>query len=258
MTADGTVLEVNGIGKKYQGVVALEDVSFTVPSAHLLGVLGPNGAGKSTLFHIIAGHLRQDAGQVRFRGRRLDGLAPHARARLGLGIVFQRPALFANMTVAENVSVGYFSHTRTSLLEAGLRLPRHFIEERRVQAQTAALLREVDLSAYAEARVEALPGGLQRLVAVARSLALGPDLLMLDEPASGLTGGERDALMALIARIRQRGITTLLIEHDVGFVSALADSLIVLDRGRLIAQGSPDVVLSDPQVKDAYLGLPVG
>jgi branched-chain amino acid transport system ATP-binding protein len=252
---EGALLAVTGLRKAYGSLVAVDDVSLDVPAGRVVGVLGPNGAGKSTLFHLIAGHLRQDAGSVTLGGRAIDGLPAFARARLGIGIVFQAARLFEGMTVAENVATGRFLATGTGIVAAGLRLPRHVREERQVWADTAALLARVGLADHAGALPAGMPFGLQRRVAVARALAMGPRVLLLDEPAAGLTGGERDDLRRLLADLRDDGLTMLLVEHDVGFVAGLADRLVVLDQGRTIAAGAPDAVLADPRVIEAYSGL---
>lgn len=255
MSERQALLEVDALRKSFAGVVAVDDVSLTVRAGTLLGVLGPNGAGKSTLFHMITGHLHPDRGHVRLDGREIVSLRPYRRARLGVGLVFQMPHLFAGMSVFENVMAGQFLRERCTMLESALRLPRHWRAEAAMRDATDALLERLGLRAFADADVTSLPFGLQRRVAVAQALGVGTRLLLLDEPAAGLTGGERGELRTIVARLRDDGLTILLIEHDVGFVSAIADALVVLDRGAVIASGDVASVLASPAVIEAYSGV---
>jgi branched-chain amino acid transport system ATP-binding protein len=247
-------LEVRGISKRFGGVTALDRVSFRVAPGRLVGVLGPNGAGKSTLFHIICGYIPQDEGTVLYRGRVLDGLPLHRRVQMGIGIVFQRSRIFRGMTVLENVAAGFHTVTKAGVVDVLLRLPRHQRELRWAQAEAWRLLEQFGLTAVAHAPAEEVPFGVQRMVVLARALAGQPRLLLLDEPASGLNPEERQALAGLLKGIRQRGLTVLLIEHDVEFVVGLADSAIVLDYGRMLAQGDPQKVLRERSVQEAFLG----
>jgi branched-chain amino acid transport system ATP-binding protein len=225
-----------------------------VPQGELRGIIGPNGAGKSTLFHLISGHLRPDAGTVTFGGEPIDRLRPHARARRGVAIVFQGARIFRGMTVRENVMVGAHARTRHGFAEAALRLPRHLREEREIRQSADAALDRVGLSNWADRTADALPLGQQRAMQVARALCAGPSLLLLDEPASGLRAAEREHLARLIATLREAGLTMMLIEHDVSFVTRLVDRITVLDLGRVIAEGTPDEVRQDDRVIAAYLG----
>lgn len=255
MTWPGPVARVDRVRKAFAGVVAVDTVSLEVPKGHLVGVLGPNGAGKSTLFHLIAGHLRPDAGDVEFAGRSITNLRPDRRAALGIGLVFQTPRLFAGMSVLDNVMAGRFVHGRSGLPAAALQLARHRSDERAAAAASYAALERLGLESHADREVSTLPFGLQRRVAVAQALGVGTELLLLDEPAAGLTGGERVELQQMIGSVRDSGISVLLVEHDVRFVAGIADSLVVLDRGRVLAAGDVGVVLSDPQVIRAYAGV---
>lgn len=249
------LLQVSKVRKTFAGVVAVDDVSMVVPNGSLVGVLGPNGAGKSTLFHLIAGHLRPDRGQVRFAGREIAGMRSHQRAALGIGLVFQTPRLFAGMTVLENVLSGQFLHGSCGMVASGLRLPRHRRHEREVATSARGRIRQLGLEGLEGAQVSSLPFGLQRRVAVAQALGVGSRLLLLDEPAAGLTGDERRELRDIIASLRDEGTSILLIEHDVRFVAGIADSLVVLERGAVLAAGIVDEVLSDPAVIRAYSGV---
>jgi branched-chain amino acid transport system ATP-binding protein len=247
-------LEVAGLARSFGGVPAVSGVSMSVGEGELRGVIGPNGAGKSTLFNLIAGHLSPDRGTIAYRGRRIDQLSPHERARLRISIVFQAARLFRGMTVLENVMVGAHAWSRHGFLEAGLRLPRHRREEREIRHRAEEAIGRVGLGAWASTPAESLPLGQQRSLQVARALCGDPELLLLDEPASGLRAGEKEAFAALLGQLKREGLTMMLVEHDVRFVSGLADAVTVLDLGRLIAEGPPDQVLRDQRVVAAYIG----
>jgi branched-chain amino acid transport system ATP-binding protein len=235
-------------------VAALDGVSIQVAEGELHGVIGPNGAGKSTLFHVIAGLLRPSSGEVVFEERPITRLAAHRRARLGIGIAFQAARLFRGMTVLENVMVGAHARTGAGFVEAALRVGRQRREEPEIRAEAVAALERVGLAAEAERPVEALAFGRQRSVQVARALCGRPRLLLLDEPASGLRAFERRQLSGLLSELRAEGLTMLLVEHDVAFVTHLADAVTVLDRGRVIAEGAPAEIRRDPHVIAVYLG----
>lgn len=248
------MLEAEGLLRRFGGVLAVNDVSLSVPEGELHGLIGPNGAGKSTVFNLITGHLRPEAGKISFQGRRIERLSPDYRARLGIGIAFQSVRLFRGMSVRENVMVGGHSWTHHGVWEAAMRLPRHRREEPAIRERADSALRRIGLAGLAERPAESLPLGLQRSVQIARALCGNPRLLLLDEPASGLRGTEREGLAGLIDNLREEGLTMLLVEHDVAFVTRLARRITVMDRGRVIARGSPDEVRRDPQVIVAYLG----
>ncbi|MDR0358079.1 MAG: ABC transporter ATP-binding protein [bacterium] len=248
------MLEAHELTRRVGGVVAVDGVSMTVPDGLLAGVIGPNGAGKSTLFHLIAGQLRPQQGRVRFAGRDVTGLAPDQRARLGIGIAFQAVRLFRRMTVFENVAVGAHAWTHHGFWEAFFRLPRHRREERAISERAWWALERVGLVDAADSPAESLPIGLQRTVQIARALSGRPRLLLLDEPASGLRTGERSRLVEVLRDLRREGLSMLLVEHDVAFVSQLAERVTVMDRGRVIAEGPPEEIRRDPAVVAAYLG----
>ncbi len=248
------LLQVTGLTRAFGGVRAVGGVDLTVAPGSTLGVIGPNGAGKSTLFHLIAGQLQADSGEVRFAGRPIDRLSPHARARLGMAIVFQGARVFRGMTVAENAMVGVHATTRAGFAAAALRLPRHRREERAIAERAREAVRRVGLADWADRPAESLPLGQQRALQVARALSSGPRLLLLDEPASGLRRAERERLVELIDELRAEAVTIMLIEHDVGLVGRVADRITVLDLGRVIAEGTPEEIRTDPEVMNAYLG----
>jgi len=217
-------------------------------------VIGPNGAGKTTLFHIISGLLRPHRGQIRMAGRRISGKPPHRIAHGGLSRTFQSLSLFDNMSVIENVMVGRHARTRCGLLAAALRPPHQRREERAVRDAAQEAIESVGLGELAERPVGALSFGQRRMVELARALATEPRLLLLDEPASGLNTRETDDLGRMIRDIRDRGITILLVEHDMSLVMDICDDLVVLDFGKPIAEGPPDLVRNDPNVVAVYLG----
>jgi branched-chain amino acid transport system ATP-binding protein len=248
------MLRVEGLSRRFGGVYAVEDVSFAVPQGQLRGIIGPNGAGKSTLFHLISGHLRADAGHVLLGDQPLDGLEAHERAARGIAIVHQGASFFRNMSVLENVMVGAHRLTRHGFLAAALRSPRARREDDETRALATRLLDEVGLAGLADRPAEALPLGQQRSLQLARALASDPCLLLLDEPASGLREREREHFAELIERLRTRGLTVVLVEHDVPLVTRLSDRITVLNLGKVIADDTPSVIRNDPKVVSAYLG----
>ncbi len=252
--ADRPVLEVDDVSRSFGGVYAVRDVSLRVDDGELRAIIGPNGAGKSTLFNLISGHLIADTGVIRYRDEPLEKLAPHRRAQEGIAIVFQGARIFLGMTVLENVMVGAHSWTRTGFATAVMRLPRARQEERRIRESATEALDQVGLTRWIDREAGSLPLGQQRRLQVARALCGRPNLLLLDEPASGLRAEERAALAEQIEELHADGLTMLLIEHDVAFVTRLADRVTVLDLGEVIAEGTPAQVTRDPAVAKAYLG----
>ena len=248
------MLHVEGLSRRFGGVYAVQEVSLRVAPGELRGVIGPNGAGKSTLFHLIAGHLQPSAGRVSLGDEAIDALRPDQRAQRGVAIVYQGDRIFRRMSVRENVMVGAHCNARHGFLEAALRLPRCRREERELRAEADAVLDQVGLGALADQPAESLPLGQQRTMQLARALVARPKLLLLDEPAAGLRATERVQLARLIREARARGLTVLLVEHDVSLVMSLSDTITVLDLGRVIAEGEPSAIRRDPKVLAAYLG----
>ncbi len=252
------VLELERLVKSFGGVRAVDGVSLSVPQGELRALIGPNGAGKSTLFSLVTGHLRPEQGTISFESRQIEQLRPAVRARLGIAITFQTVRLFRGMTALENVMVGAHSWTQHEFVEAALRLPRHFREEPKIRERARAVIARAGLEHWADSPAESLPLGQQRSVQIARALCSNPKLLLLDEPAAGLRGEERRELSELLSRLREEKLTMLLVEHDISFVSAVADRVTVLDLGHVIAEGTPAEVRGNEAVIDAYLGSVAG
>ena len=249
------LLEVRGLGKHFGGLRAVHDVSFEVRRGEILGVIGPNGAGKTTVFNLISGIHAPSQGEMAFGGRPLSDMAPHARTALGLGRTFQNLELFGQMTLLENVMVGAHARVQAGLFAAFARPHAQRREEAELRRRALALLGYVGLAHLAHERADGLSFGHQRLLEVARALASGPRLLMLDEPAAGLSSGELDFLMRIMRGIRDEfGITLLLIGHTMRFIMGLSDRIVVLDQGELIAEGTPAEIRADRRVVEAYLG----
>lgn len=244
-------LQIEHVSKVFGGLRAVDDISFTLERGSLTALIGPNGAGKTTMFNMVAGAMTPTTGSSRFQGTRIRN--PRAASELGIGRTFQNIRLFREMTVLENVMIGM---DRPGFLAASLRLPPLVAAERSKMKRSYALLEDVGLEHSIDARAGDIPFGQQRLLEIARALAIGPQLLLLDEPAAGLNRTESQGLAEIIRRIRESGITILLIEHDMPLVMSLAERILVLDGGKLIADDTPAEVRANPRVCEAYLGVP--
>jgi len=251
---DRVLLQTESVSKSFGGVHAVQEVSFSVRPGQIKGIIGPNGAGKTTLFNLITGVYQPDGGSIRFDGETCAGLAPHQMAERGIARTFQNVELFERMSVLENVMVGRHPRTRAGFISAAFRLGRARGEERLIREKALEILGFVGIADKADWVSSALPFGFQRVLEIARALAIEPRLLLLDEPASGLNAVETRDLGRLLGRIRDTGITVLLVEHDMSLTMEICDEILVMDYGRPLAEGTPREIQRDPQVIAAYLG----
>jgi branched-chain amino acid transport system ATP-binding protein len=250
------LLAMEAVTQRFGGLVAIDALDFTAEAGSITALIGPNGAGKSTVFNVLTGIYRPTSGAVRFDGARIDGREPAAIVALGIARTFQNIRLFAQASVLQNVMTGEHVRLRANLFDSIVHTPRQRAEERAVRERARELLAFVGLTGVEDAAATDLPYGLQRKLEIARALASSPRLLLLDEPAAGMNPTEKNALVTLIERIRERGTTVLLIEHDMGLVMRVAERITVLDHGERIAAGTPAEIRADQRVIDAYLGKP--
>jgi ABC-type branched-subunit amino acid transport system ATPase component len=248
------LLQVRGVTKRFGGLTAVDDVSFDVFPGTIKALIGPNGAGKSTLFNVLTGFERPDAGSVLFEDEEIVGRRPRAVVRAGLARTFQNTQLFDELSAAENVMVGRQAHQGGGFASPMLRLPGATGEDREAREEAGRLLRLIGIEEWVDVPAADLPAGIRRLVEIARALATRPRLLLLDEPAAGLSSGETRELVHTLRRVRDAGVTVVVVEHDMGLVMDVSDEIVVLDRGRKIAEGPPRMIQLDPVVIAAYLG----
>jgi len=249
-----SLLEVSGLSKSFGGLHAVKDVSFQVEKGTVKALIGPNGAGKTTLFNLVSGVVPPDRGSVRLRGEPVQGRPSHEIAARGVSRTFQQIRLFSQMSALENVMVGVHPRSRAGFLAGMFHLPWTWTEERDIRRRAREALAFVGAEDLAAADATSLSYGQQRSVELARALAADPELLLLDEPAAGLNMRETAELARLIGRIRERGITVLIVEHDMGLVMSVSDEVAVLSYGQKIADAAPRAVQRDPEVIRVYLG----
>ena len=248
------ILQVQDLSKRFGGLLAVDGVSFSVEPGRITSLIGPNGAGKTTIFNLITGIYRPDAGTILYKGLSLVGRRPHTVVELGIARTFQGIRLFPGLTVRENVMAGRHCRGKAGVVGALLRPAGQQREEQEIRERADECLRFMQVDHHSREPARSLPYGDQRRVEMARALATEPELLVLDEPAAGLNEEESASLVALIRQIRARGITVLLIEHDMKVVMGVSDHVLVVDNGRLIAEGRPDEVQANTRVIEAYLG----
>ncbi|GAB4431541.1 MAG: ABC transporter ATP-binding protein [bacterium] len=249
------MLEVNGIWKTFGGIVALMDISFAVKKGEIKAVIGPNGAGKTTLFNVITGVYSPDRGSIKFNDEEISKLSSHKIAKKGISRTFQNVELFGHLTVLENIMVGRHARTKSGFIASGLKLPSVIKEERAIKEKAVEILEYIGLKERRDELASSLPIGEQRILEIGRALATEPKLILLDEPASGLNEAETKQLSQFIVKMRDElDITVILVEHDMGLVMDISESIVVINFGEKLAEGTPEEIRNNKLVIDAYLG----
>ena len=251
-----SLLELEDVTISFGGLTAVESASFAVNPGEVFALVGPNGAGKSTIFNLVSRYCTPSGGDIRFEGKSILGCAPHDIPRLGIARTFQNIELFEHATVLQNLLIGRHTHRRSNAISEILHLPGVRSEERRHRLAAERVIDFLDLQPYRESLIMGLPYGVRKIVELGRALAVEPMLLLLDEPASGLSAEETDEVAFWIEDIRQvMGITVLMVEHDMGLVSSVSDRVLALADGKTLAIGTPQEVQANPAVIEAYIGL---
>jgi branched-chain amino acid transport system ATP-binding protein len=249
-----TILEVKNLGKNFGGLAAVSQLDFNILEAEIVGLIGPNGAGKTTLFNLISGFFPPSSGQVIFLNRDITGLKAHEIARLGISRTFQASTLFMKISVLENVFTGYHLSYKTGIWRRLLRLPSALQEEKNLREKSQEILEFMGLASSQSELAANLPHGHQRILGICMALATNPKLLLLDEPLTGMNAVEVKNMLGLIRQIRERGITIVVVEHDVKAIMNLCDRIVVLNHGQKIAEGLPGEISKNKEVIEAYLG----
>jgi branched-chain amino acid transport system ATP-binding protein len=248
------MLRVEGLTKIFGGLTALEDVSFAINKGEITGIIGPNGAGKTTLFNIISGIYSLSSGEIFLEGEKISKFPPEKLARRGLVRTFQNIELFTQMTVLENVMVGLHTKSKSGIFSCAFKLPGHLKEERRIREKALYWLEFNGIADLAHVSAGNLPFGSGRLLEIARAMALDPTIILMDEPAAGLNAHETAQLADIIVKLKESGVTVVLVEHDMELVMDICDSIVVLDPGRKLATGTPREIQENLAVITAYLG----
>ncbi|MGA2467556.1 MAG: ABC transporter ATP-binding protein [Thermodesulfobacteriota bacterium] len=248
------IIEIQGVDKHFGGVSAISDLRFDLKQGEILGLIGPNGAGKTTLFNTITGFFAPDRGTILFKGKRIDGLRPHQIVAKGIARTFQHTNLFTGGTTVWNIMAGFHRHTEAGFFQILFNTKSYRREEDMIRTESVEILNSMGLGEWAETMAENLPHGPKRALGVCLALATSPEVLLLDEPATGLTEEERLIFMGKIKGIRDRGISIILVEHNMEVVMGICDRIVVMNFGTKIAEGTPREIMTNETVVEAYLG----